>query len=103
MERLEQTLEYVMSGYAKKGLNVRDYLTISPDRSIFSIVGISRQQGKRYADASLIVRLDGAQIIIELDMNDKPLVDALVQAGVPREKITLAYAGEPVPEALEVI
>lgn len=31
-------------------------------------------------------------------MHNKPLVEALVQAGIPREKIVLAYAGEPVPQ-----
>jgi hypothetical protein len=29
---------------------------------------------------------------------NKPLVDALVDAGVPRAQIILAYAGEAVPE-----
>ena len=37
-------------------------------------------------------------IVIERDVNDKPLVDALLQAGIPRKQIVLAYAGEPVNE-----
>ena len=48
---------------------------------------------------SLLVRILPGVVVIERDQNDKPLVDALVQAGIPREKIILAYAGEPVPEA----
>jgi hypothetical protein len=40
------------------------------------------------------------QIIIERDINNKPLVDALVQNGIPREQIILAYAGEPVEEPM---
>jgi hypothetical protein len=28
--------------------------------------------------------------------DDRPLVDALIQAGIPREKIVLAYLGEAV-------
>lgn len=35
-----------------------------------------------------------------MDMNNQPPVDALVQAGLPRERIILAYAGEPVPESV---
>jgi XisI protein len=58
------------------------------------------RDGKRYADAGLIVRVVGHQIIIERDMNDKPLVDALTHAGIPRTQIILAYAGEPVPEMM---
>ncbi|MBX3063608.1 MAG: hypothetical protein U0528_14555 [Anaerolineae bacterium] len=30
--------------------------------------------------------------------SELPLIDALVQAGIPRDKIILAFAGEPVPE-----
>jgi hypothetical protein len=47
----------------------------------------------------LIVRLEGDHIIIERDINDKVLVDALVQAGIPRQQIILAYAGEALKEA----
>jgi hypothetical protein len=31
-------------------------------------------------------------------MTNKKLVDALVQAGIPRQQIILAYAGESIPE-----
>jgi hypothetical protein len=41
---------------------------------------------------------DRGQVVIEQDVNDKPLVDALVQNGLHREQIVLAYAGEVVPE-----
>jgi len=37
------------------------------------------------------------KVVIIEDTTDKPLVDALMQAGVPREKIVLAYAGETAP------
>lgn len=33
-------------------------------------------------------------IIIEQDTSDRPLLDDLLRAGVPRKKIVLAYAGE---------
>jgi hypothetical protein len=35
----------------------------------------------------------------EEDPTDKKLVDALLQRGIPREQIVLAYAGEPIPDA----
>jgi hypothetical protein len=37
------------------------------------------------------------RIIIDEDTTDRPLVDALISAGVPREKIVLLYAGEEAP------
>jgi len=47
----------------------------------------------------LVARVAGDRIIVERDVNDKPLVDALVQAGVPRRSIVLAYAGESVTDS----
>ncbi len=84
--------------YAVNGINVQSYLTQNEDATLFAVIDLSIQDGKRFADASLIVRIDDERVIIEHDMNDKPLVDALIQAGIPRRRIILAYAGELVPE-----
>jgi hypothetical protein len=89
----------VIEDYAVKGANFESFLTISPDGSLFSVLDIAHDNhGRRFAVTSVVVRVIGKQVIVEHDDNDKPLVDALVQAGVPREKIVLAYAGEPVPK-----
>lgn len=65
---------------------------------------MAKFQGKRFVNTGLLVHIvDNHLIVIEEDINNKPLVDALVQAGIPREKIILAYAGETVPEELDVI
>jgi hypothetical protein len=98
MDTLRDTLRRVVMGYAGKALNGHSYLTVSSDEQIFTVVALGTIQGKRFANTGLIVQLVGDIIVIERDVNDKPLVDALVQAGVPREKVILAYAGEPVPE-----
>ena len=42
----------------------------------------------------LTTRIEGDKVIIETDLTDKPLFQALEQAGVPREQIICAYAGE---------
>ncbi|HRF95982.1 MAG TPA: element excision factor XisI family protein [Aggregatilineales bacterium] len=36
-------------------------------------------------------------VVIETDNTDRPLYEALMGAGIPREKIILAYAGEKLP------
>jgi hypothetical protein len=65
----------------------------------------SPEHGKSISGSGLsATRLNGRssisiQIVIEMDDSNKPLVDALLQAGIPRSKIILAYAGEPVPES----
>lgn len=74
-----------MKGYNKGSPHGCDYFTLNPEGDAFIVAGVS---------ISLLVCWVDSMIWIDEDMNDKPLVDALVQAGVPRERIVLAYAGE---------
>lgn len=48
----------------------------------------------------LMARIINDKIVIEEDMTDKKLIDALLQQGVRRDQIILAYAGEKVTEAV---
>jgi hypothetical protein len=98
MDNLKAVVKDVVAGYAGKAINGHTYMTASLDEQLFTVVGMGQIKGERFVMTSLIVRLVDDQIIIERDQNDKLLVDALLQAGIPREKIILAYAGEPVPE-----
>lgn len=98
MDTLKQTVREVMQGYAGKVLNGYSYLTQNEDGSVFTVVVVTHLQGKHYSGVSLVVRIVGDHVIIERDQNDKIVLDALVQAGIPRQQIILAYAGEPVPE-----
>ena len=98
MGRLIDTLREVLEGYTGEALNGYSYLTESKDGNAFTVVSVGYLPDKRIVDAGLIVRMLENRIIIERDVNDKPLVDALLQADVPRQQIVLAYAGEPVNE-----
>jgi hypothetical protein len=96
MNSLKDTVRAVMMGYARKGLNSHSVLTYNDDNTILSVVTVPK--GKSSSFVSLLVRILADTVIIERDQNEKPLVDALIQAGIPRSQIILAYAGEPVPE-----
>lgn len=98
MDTLKATVKRVMEGYAVKGLNSDAYLTVSPDENLLTVVDIAHIHGQRVVATSLIVRIFNNQIIVEHDDNNKPLVDALMQAGIPRAQIILAYLGESAPE-----
>jgi XisI protein len=98
MDNVKETLKRVLAGYTGEGLNGYSYLTSSADERVFTSVSVGRADGKEFVFADLIVRLIGNRIVIDHDANSDPLVDALVQAGIPRERIVLAYAGEPAPE-----
>ncbi len=93
-------LKQTIAEYAKPPANGYAYFTESPDGHLFTVVDVYQQRGTRQASTGLIVHLTAEHIVVERDMNNKPLVDALIQRGVPRQLIILAYAGEPVPESM---
>jgi hypothetical protein len=97
MDSLKEIFETVINGYTGEGLNGTAYLVHDPLLDVYTVISSGYIHQHRVTDANLIVRLIGDKIVIERDMNDKILADALVQAGIPRSKIVLAYAGEPVP------
>jgi hypothetical protein len=100
MDSLTEIIQQVMLGYAGEALNGYSYLTSSADQDVFTVVSVGKVRDERVVNTGLLVRLVHDRIIIERDINSKPLVDALMQAGIPREQIILAYAGESVPEPI---
>jgi len=98
MGSLKDVVHEAMSGYAVKGLNGYSELTMNAEQSLFTIVSTAIVKGKRTTTTSLIARVDNNQVFIDRDINNKPLIDALVQLGVPRTQIVLTNADEPVPE-----
>jgi hypothetical protein len=42
----------------------------------------------------LMARVLGEQVVIDVDMTNKPLLERLLEAGIPRQQIILGYAGE---------
>lgn len=99
MDTLKDALRRVMEGYAGRALNGYSYLTSSDDRQVFAIVSVGQVRDRHIVDTGLVARLAGDRVVIERDVNDKPLVDALIEAGIPRGQIVLAYAGESTEEA----
>lgn len=98
MDTLKNILLDVLNGYVSKGANGYTELTRNLDETLFTLIATGKTGDKRFTFTALIVQIIADTIIVEEDRNNKPLVDALVQAGVPREKIILAYAGEKVPD-----
>jgi hypothetical protein len=100
MDTLKCTVRHVVESYAGKAHNGHLYLTTSPTEDVLAVVGVGVVNGERFVTTGLLVRIVGDFVIVEHDRNDKSVLDALVQAGIPRDKIILAYAGEPVLEAV---
>lgn len=97
-EQFIVTLRSEIAKYAFEASNCIGYFTENTVEKVFAISVIPENGAKLKPFISLFVRVVADSIIIEEDRNNKPLVDALVQAGIPREKVILAYAGEKVPD-----
>jgi uncharacterized SAM-binding protein YcdF (DUF218 family) len=91
---LNTILESVMSAYAKKAFNGFTTLTANPDKTQFVVTSVGSTRSGRVTSTALFARIVGETIIIESDNTNKPLLDALMDAGVPRTQIILPYAGE---------
>jgi hypothetical protein len=88
---LKEILRQEMDLYAKEGLNAISYLTINEEAQVYAVIDFANIRGKRVIGAVLISRLVDDIIYIDLDYNNKMLVDALLARGVPRDQIILAY------------
>lgn len=94
MSSIREIFKETIAKYEGKALNGYSYLTRNQAEDVFSVVSVGEFRGERIVDMGLVVRLVDDTIVIERDANDKQLVDALLQAGIPREKIVLAYRNE---------
>lgn len=99
MDKLKETVTRVVSEYASPHSNARLFFTTTPDGNLLTVLGIGAIQGKRFVTTYQVVEITGNHVVIHQDLSDKIVVDALVQAGIPRQQIILAYAGESIPEA----
>jgi XisI protein len=98
MDHLTAVLQKELEAYTGEAYNGYAYLTASSDYTHFVVTAVGKVRDQRIINTSLVVQRLGDLIVIDQDTNSDPLYEALLQAGVPREQIILAYAGEPVPE-----
>lgn len=99
MDTTRSILIQELEKYAGKAYNGYIYLTSNQEQTHFVITSIGQIRGKRVVNTAIIAQLVNDTIIIDRDVFDKTLAEALIAAGVPRNHIILAYAGEPVPES----
>jgi vancomycin permeability regulator SanA len=96
-----QTVCDVVEAYATEVLLGKSYPVSDHARQYYTVVDIPDYPAPPHFSVgiSVMARVVGDKVIIDADMTDRPLWEALVQAGIPREQIILAYAGEQAPDA----
>jgi hypothetical protein len=98
MDSLDEIVKNTVFWYAAGGTNLLTFPLANEARRVYAVNIIDVPVGERPAGVVVMARVLGDTVIIEADTTDRPLVDALVANGVPRDRIVLAYAGEPSPE-----
>lgn len=94
---LKDIVEREAKSYAVTGLNVRVIFTQNEPGDEFVLTAYAKERGQSSVYTSLYVALTDRLVLVYEDRNDPPFVESLMQAGVPREKIILLYAGEEAP------
>lgn len=95
----EEVLEYASDGV---GINIRLFPIFDEVRKIYAVNAVDYPRYDILAGVVVLARVVGDIVVIENDGTDKPLFDALLGRGIPREKIVLAYANEPVPDPVKM-
>jgi hypothetical protein len=92
----EEVTKYVAGG---RGANIILFPLLDDKHQTYAVNAVDYPTREEVALVVVLARVVGDKVVIEEDTTDKKLVDALLQRGIPREKIVLAYAGEPIPDA----
>jgi hypothetical protein len=76
------------------------YPMLDDGHLIYGVVIVPNEREQREVYLINLARVVGDRIVIEEEkIHDKPLYEALIHnAGIPREKIVLAYFGETLPD-----
>lgn len=100
MAQLLDIVRTEVEKYGRSGFNVRLFPICDDVRQYYTVNSLSHPERKRPMGVVVMARVVGDTVVIEEDRTDHPLVDALVQAGIPRHQIILAYAGETIPDLM---
>jgi hypothetical protein len=106
MERVTSFTDIVqreVADYSGSGLNAWSHYFADVPNHVYSVVVVptNRQSRKEKAAVMVMARVVGDKVVIDEDITDRPLYKELMRAGIPREQIILAYAGEQPPEQKE--
>jgi XisI protein len=81
--------------YAGYSPTAKLYPVLDDQNLTYAVVIVPNWPRPFSSEIVVLARIVAESIVIEEDTTDKPLLDALmVNGGIPREQIVLAYAGE---------
>ncbi|MDZ4766262.1 MAG: element excision factor XisI family protein [Chloroflexota bacterium] len=92
----EEVRKYAANG---RGAGLRLFALLDDERRTYAVNAADHPVRKDVVGVMVMARIVGDVVVIEEDTTDKPLIDALLQRGIARDRIVLAYVGEPIPDA----
>ncbi len=102
MERVESLAEIVrreVMDYHGPALKATTYYFEDKENHRYTVVIVQDYPRKNSARVVVLAQVVGDTVIVEEDITDRPLYEALMRNGISREKIVLTYAGEQAPVA----
>lgn len=99
MAGLAEIVKREVKRYAVPSLNSRTYAALDDKRQVYVVLSVIDSTQPDRTIPVVMARIATDRVIIEADNTNKPLADALLQAGISRETIILAYEGEIVPDS----
>src|SRR5579859_3782531 len=96
MDRIDNLTEIVqreVADYVMESPNATAYYVERPQQSLYAVISVPTHNPQK-ATVMVMARISHDRVIIDSDKTDRPLYEALIEAGIPRERIVLAYAGE---------
>jgi hypothetical protein len=96
MTGLSALAKQLVMDYAADSIRAKTYFVEDAAHHVFAVLDVPDHPRQFPAAMVLMARIVDDYVVIEHDIHDRPLWQALVRAGVPRDKIILAYIGETV-------
>jgi hypothetical protein len=97
MATLLEMVRDEVQAYTTKGMTSKAFALLDDEHQIYAVNTIGYPIRKRPANVMVMARVVDEMVIIEEDRTDRPLVEALLARGIPRQQIVLAYIGESAP------
>ncbi|MEO8609034.1 MAG: element excision factor XisI family protein [Chloroflexota bacterium] len=98
LTELETITRREVDQYTGNSFTSKSYFIADDQQKLYAAISVPNFPRPWPTRIAVMAQVVGDKVIIIEDNTDKPLVDALmVNGGVPREQIILAYAGEPIP------
>lgn len=97
LNALAQIVRNVVQDYSGLSIGSITYAVHDDEQQIYSVLIVPDHPRRFKSRVMVMARVVGDTVVIDEDTTDRPLVSELVRAGIPREKIVLAYLPEGAP------